>query len=160
MPASTRLAGARDVENSTHRLDVSQERPASAGMNSYFLTDGSTDFGFDAFNEAHAHPAEFIGWPDRRGNFQCGLLYLAPTEMRSCVDAFQCVLHFRCFHIHIPGYVAESFNDTTILSGALLLNCELSGRSPANIEQNRCSRWRLTQKYPDFMRGDLAGFRF
>jgi hypothetical protein len=68
-------------------------------MNPDFLTDGSADFRFDAFNEAHANPAEFIGWPDRGGNFQRGLLYLAPAKMRSCVDAFECVHHFSCFHI-------------------------------------------------------------
>ena len=67
-------------------------------MNPDFLTDGSADFRFDAFNEAHAHPAEFIGWPDRGGNFQRGLFHLAPAKVRSCVDAFQCVGHFSRFH--------------------------------------------------------------
>lgn len=68
-------------------------------MSPDFFTDGGTDFGFDAFNKAHPNPAEFIGWPDRRGNFQCSLLYLAPAKMRSCVDAFKRVRHFSCFHI-------------------------------------------------------------
>ena len=68
-------------------------------MNPDFLTDGNADFCFDAFNEAHANPAEFIGWPDRGSNFQCGLFYLAPAKMRSCVDAFERVRHFSCFHI-------------------------------------------------------------
>ena len=39
-------------------------------MNPDFRTDGYADFCFDAFNEAHAHPAEFIGGPDRGGNFR------------------------------------------------------------------------------------------
>ena len=68
-------------------------------MNSDFLTDGNADFRFDAFNEAHANPAEFIGWPDRGGYFQRGLFYLAPAKMWSRVDAFECVRHFSCFHI-------------------------------------------------------------
>src|ERR1022692_2417325 len=58
------------------------------------------------------------------------------------------------------GCVADSFNDTTILSFALLLNGELSGRSLANIEQNHCCRRHLTQKHADFTRGDLAVFSF
>src|ERR1017187_8361173 len=57
------------------------------------------------------------------------------------------------------GCVADSFNDTTILSVALLLNGELSGRSLANIEQNHCHCRYLTQKHADFMRRDLAGFQ-
>ena len=67
-------------------------------MNPDFLADGSADFRFDAFNEAHADPAEFIGWPDRGGNFQRCLFYLAPAKMRSRVDAFEGVRHFSCFH--------------------------------------------------------------
>jgi hypothetical protein len=125
-------------------------------MNPDFLTDCDADFCFDSFNEAHANPAEFIGGPDRRGNFQRGLFYLAPAKMWSCVDAFERVGHFGCFHICFVGYVADSFNDATILSGALLPNCESGDRSPANIEQNRCSRRRLTQKRADFTQGDLA----
>src|ERR1700692_2208941 len=45
------------------------------------------------------------------------------------------------------GCVADSFNDTTILSGALLLNCEFGNRSLANIDQNHCRRWHLTQNH-------------
>ena len=67
-------------------------------MNPDLLADSGADFRFDAFNEAHANPAEFIGWPDRGGNFQRGLFYLAPAKMWSCVDAFECVRHFSCFH--------------------------------------------------------------
>ncbi|HEV2454160.1 MAG TPA: hypothetical protein VGY98_07860 [Verrucomicrobiae bacterium] len=33
-------------------------------MNPDFLTDGGADFRFNAFSEAHAAPAEFIGWLD------------------------------------------------------------------------------------------------
>src|ERR1017187_9931922 len=44
------------------------------------------------------------------------------------------------------GCVADSFNDTTILSGALLLDCEFGDRSLANIERNHCFRRHLTQK--------------
>ena len=58
------------------------------------------------------------------------------------------VVSIICF----PGCVADSFNDTTILSVALLLNGELSGRSLANIEQNHCCRRHLTQKHADFTR--------
>ena len=68
-------------------------------MNPDFLTDGNADFRFDAVNEAHADPAEFVGWTDRRGYFQGGLFYLAPAKMWSRVDAFECVRHFSCFHI-------------------------------------------------------------
>ena len=80
-------------------MDASQEGLASAGMNPDFLADGGADFRFDAFNEAHTDPAEFIGWPDRGGNFQRGLFNLAPAKVRSCVDAFECVRRFSCFHI-------------------------------------------------------------
>ena len=55
---------------------TSQKCLALAGMNSDFLTDGGTDFRFDAFKKAHANPAEFIGWPDRGGNFQCSFFTL------------------------------------------------------------------------------------
>jgi hypothetical protein len=55
-------------------------------VNPDFLTDGNANFRFDAFNEAHPNPAEFIGWPDRGGNFQRGLFHLAPAKMRSCID--------------------------------------------------------------------------
>jgi hypothetical protein len=58
----------------------------------------SSHFCFDAFNEAHANPAEFIGWPDRGGNFQRGLFYLGAAKMGSRVDAFDCARHFSCFH--------------------------------------------------------------
>src|SRR6202142_2007047 len=66
------------------------------------------------------------------------------------------VVSIICF----PGCVADSFNDTTILSVALLLDGELSGRCLANIEQNHCCRRHLTQKHADFTRGDLAVFQF
>src|ERR1017187_5351171 len=66
------------------------------------------------------------------------------------------VVSIICF----PGCVADAFNDTTILSGALLLNGQLSGRSLANIEQNHYRRRHLTQKHANFTRGDLAGFQF
>ena len=68
-------------------------------MNPDFLTDGSADFRFDALNEAHANPAEFVGGPDRACNFQRRLLDLAPAKVRSRVDAFECVRRFSCFHI-------------------------------------------------------------
>jgi hypothetical protein len=68
-------------------------------VNPDFLTDGNADFRFDPFNEAHANPAEFIGRADGGGNFQRGLFHLAPAKMRSCVDAFERVRHFSCFHI-------------------------------------------------------------
>jgi hypothetical protein len=68
-------------------------------MNPDFLADGNADFGFDALNEAHPNPAEFIGRPDRGGNFQRSLFYLAPAEMWRCVDAFERIRHFICFHI-------------------------------------------------------------
>ena len=67
-------------------------------MNPDFLTDGSTDFRLDAFNEAHPNPAEFVGGPNRGGNFQRGLLDLAPAKVRSRIDGFECVRHFCCFH--------------------------------------------------------------
>ena len=63
------------------------------------LADRNADFRFDAFNKAHTNSAEFIGRTDRRGNFQRGLLYLAPEKVRSGVDAFERVRHFSCFHI-------------------------------------------------------------
>ena len=62
------------------------ERLANAygitGMNPDLLADGRADFRFDAFNEAHANPAKFIGWPDRGGNFQRGLFYLSRSPNR------------------------------------------------------------------------------
>ena len=128
-------------------------------MNPDLLADGRTDLRFNAFNEAHANPAEFIGRADGGGNFQCGLFYLAPAKVRSWIDAFECVRHFSCFHNLFFGCVADSFNDTTILSVALLLNGELSNRSLANIEENRSRRRHLTQKHADFTRGDFAGFQ-
>ena len=60
--------------------------------------------------------------------------------------------------ICILSYVADSFNDTTILSGALLLDRGFSDRSLANIERNHCRRPCLTQKRADFTRGNLAAF--
>ena len=67
-------------------------------MNPDFLADGRANFRFDAFNEAHANPAEFIGWADGGGNFQRGLFHLAPAKVPSWIDAFECVCHFSCFH--------------------------------------------------------------
>ncbi|HEY5234421.1 MAG TPA: hypothetical protein VIK35_12900 [Verrucomicrobiae bacterium] len=94
-------------------VDASQKRFAFAGMNPDFLADGGADFRLDAFNEAHADPAEFIGWPDRGGDFQCGLFYFAPAQMRSGVDVFQRVRHFSCFHIFF--LVASLIHSTTTL---------------------------------------------
>ena len=79
-------------------MGTSQKGLASAGMNPDFLTDGGADFRFDAFNEAYANPAEFIGRPDRGSYFQRSLFHLAPAKVRSGVDAFECVGHFSCFH--------------------------------------------------------------
>ena len=94
-------------------------------MNPDFLADGRADFRFDAFNEAHTDPVKFIGWPDRGSNFQRGLFHLAPAKVGSWIDAFKGVCHFSCcFHNLFLGFVADSFNDTTILSGALLSDCE------------------------------------
>ena len=70
-------------------------------MNPDFLADGGADFCFNAFDEAHADPAEFVGGPDRGGNFQCGLFHLAPAKVRSGVDALECVRCFSCFHISL-----------------------------------------------------------
>jgi len=41
-------------------------------MNPDFLADGRANFRFDALDEAHAHPAEFIGRADDGGYFQRG----------------------------------------------------------------------------------------
>ena len=79
-------------------MGTSQKGFALAGMNPDLLTDGGSDFGFDAFNEAHADPVEFIGWPIYSGNFQRGLFHLAPAKVRSSVDTFERVRHFSCFH--------------------------------------------------------------
>jgi hypothetical protein len=128
-------------------------------MNPDFLTNGGADFRLNAFNKAHADPAEFIGWPDRGSDFQCGLFHLAPAKVRSGIDAFEGVRHFSCFHNLLFDRVVDSFNDTTILSGALLLNCEFGNRSLANIEQNHCYRRCLTQKRADITRGNLADFQ-
>jgi hypothetical protein len=57
------------------------------------------------------------------------------------------------------GCVADSFNDTTILSDAVLLDCKSFDRSLANIEQNCCCCQCLTQKRADFKRGDSAEFQ-
>lgn len=98
MPASKRLAGGHEANDSSHRLGVSQQRLAFAGMNPDFFSDGCADFCFDAFDEAHADAAEFVGGPDRGGNFQRGLLYLTSAKVRSRVDAFECIRHFYSFH--------------------------------------------------------------
>jgi len=58
------------------------------------------------------------------------------------------------------GCVADSFNDTTILSGAHLLDCEFGNRSLAYIERNHYCRRHLTQKHAAFTRGDSATFQF
>ena len=96
-------------------------------MNPDLLADGRADFRFDAFNEAHANPVEFIGRADGGGNFQRGLFHLAPAKVRCCVDAFECVCYFNCFHNVFLVSVADSFNDTIILSGALLPDGEFAG---------------------------------
>jgi putative ATPase len=46
-------------------------------MNPDLLADGRADFCFDAFNEAHANPAEFIGWPEARIPLAEAALYIA-----------------------------------------------------------------------------------
>jgi hypothetical protein len=91
-------------------------------MNPDLFTDGRADFCFDAFHEAPAHPLKFIGRSDCGGKLQCGLFHPAPAQMRSGVDVLDRVLYLGCFHIF--GFIADSFNDTTILSGALLPDCE------------------------------------
>jgi len=96
-------------------------------MNPDLLPDGRADFRFDALDEAHAHPAEFIGRADGGGHFQRGLFHLAPAKVRGGVDAFERVCHFSCFHNLLLGSVADLFNDTTILSGALLAEDEFAG---------------------------------
>jgi hypothetical protein len=55
------------------------------------------------------------------------LFHLAPAKVRCCIDTFQCACSFICFHNLFLGSVADSFNDTTILSGALLPDCEFNG---------------------------------
>ena len=62
-------------------------------MNPDLLADGGADFRFNAFNEAHANPVEFIGWPDRGGNFQRGLFHLAPAKVRCWIDAVERICH-------------------------------------------------------------------
>ena len=84
-------------------MDDSQKGLASAGMNSDFLADGGADFRFDAFNETHANPFEFIGRTDRGSNFQRGLFHLAPAKVRSCIDAFKRGRRFSCFHNLLSG---------------------------------------------------------
>ena len=68
-------------------------------MNPDLLADSGADFRLNTFNEAHADPAEFVGGPDRGGNFQRGLFHLAPAKVRRGVDAFECARRFSCFHI-------------------------------------------------------------
>ena len=106
-------------------------------MNSDFLTDGRANFRFDALKETHSDAAEFVGWPDRGGNFQRGLFYFVPAKVRSGVDAFERLCRFSCIHIFI-SCVADSFTDTNILSGALLMKCKSCNQGLANIDQNRC----------------------
>ena len=96
-------------------------------MNPDLLADSSADFRFDAFNEGHANPVKFIGRADGGGNFQRGLFHLASAKVGSWIDAFKGVCHFSCFHNLFLGCVADSFNNTTILTGALLPDCEFDG---------------------------------
>ena len=79
-------------------MDASQKGLASAGVNPDFLADGGADFRFDALNETHSNPLEFISRTDRGSNFQRGLFHLAPAKVRSCIDAFKCGRRFSCFH--------------------------------------------------------------
>jgi hypothetical protein len=51
-------------------------------MNPDLLADGRANLRFDAFNEAHADPAKFIGRADGGGNFQRSLFHLAPAKVR------------------------------------------------------------------------------
>jgi hypothetical protein len=83
-------------------------------MNPDLLADSRTDLRFNAFNEAHANPAEFIGWADGGGNFQRGLFHLAPAKVRSGVDTFESVRHFSCFH-NLLFLVASLIHSTTAL---------------------------------------------
>jgi hypothetical protein len=138
---------------------ASQKRLAFAGVNPDLFPDDGTDFRFDAFNEGHANPAEFVGWPDRSGYFQRGLFYLAAAKMRSGIDAFECACHFNCFHNFSLGCGVDSFNDTTILSVALLLNRKCGNCLLVNIEQNHRNCRCLTQKDADFMRGNQSDFQ-
>jgi hypothetical protein len=92
-------------------------------MNPDLLADGRANFCFDAFDEAHADTLKFIGRSDGGGKLQRRLFHLAAAQMRSGVDALDRVCRFSCFHIF--GFVADSFNDTTILSGALLPDSEI-----------------------------------
>jgi len=55
------------------------------------------------------------------------LFHLAPAKVRSGVYAFERISHFSCFHNLFLGSVADSFNDTTILSDALLPDGEFAG---------------------------------
>ena len=103
-------------------------------MNPDLLADGRADFRFYALNEAHAHTVEFVGRADDGGYFQRGLFHLTPAKVRGGVDAFERVCHFSCFHNLFLGSVADLFNDTTILSGALLPDGEFAGSTIANID--------------------------
>ena len=93
-------------------------------MNPHLFTDGGADFRFDAFDEAHAYPLEMICRTDGGGYFQRGLFHLAPAQVRSGVDVFERIRRFSYFHNMFFGCVADSFNDTTILSGALFTDCK------------------------------------
>jgi hypothetical protein len=48
------------------------------------------------------------------------LFHLAPAKVRRWIDAFERIFSFSCFHNLFLGCVADSFNDITILSSALL----------------------------------------
>ena len=91
-------------------------------MNPDLLADGGANFCLNAFDEAHADPLEMICRTDGGGYFQRGLFHLAPAKVRRGVDAFERIRRFSCFHNLFFGCVADSFNDTTILSGALLMD--------------------------------------
>ena len=67
-------------------------------MNPDLLADSGANFRFDAFDEAHADSAKFIGRADGGGDFQRGLFHLAPAKVRSGVNDFERVHHFSCFH--------------------------------------------------------------
>jgi hypothetical protein len=122
IPASCAAAPVTHQSEAATISVVLQKRLAPAGMNPDFFSDGRADFRLDAFNEAHAHPLKFIGRSDGGGKLQCGLFHFTPAKVRSGVDVLDRVLYFVCSHNF--GFIADSFNDTTILSGALFPDSE------------------------------------